>query len=114
MEAQKRRKFRNRNKIKKNSLRNRLSVFRSNKNIYAQIIDDNTGKTLVSASSLEKEINNSKKDDKFIIEEKIGNLIAERSIEKGIKKVVFDKGSYLYHGRIKALAESARKKGLEF
>ena len=114
MEAQKRRKFRNRNKIKKNSLRNRLSVFRSNKNIYAQIIDDNTGKTLVSASSLEKEINNSKKDDKFIIEEKIGNLIAERSIEKGIKKVVFDKGSYLYHGRIKALADSARKKGLEF
>ena len=114
MEAQKRRKFRNRNKIKKNSLRNRLSVFRSNKNIYAQIIDDNTGKTLVSASSLEKEINNSKKDDKFMIEEKIGNLIAERSIEKGIKKVIFDKGSYLYHGRIKALAESARKKGLEF
>lgn len=114
MDAQKRRKFRNRNKIKKNSLRNRLSVFRSNKNIYAQIIDDNTGKTLVSASSLEKEINNSKKDDKFIIEEKIGNLIAERSIEKGIKKVIFDKGSYLYHGRIKALAESARKKGLEF
>tara|TARA_Y100001960_G_C14742951_1_gene864042 strand:+ start:1531 stop:1875 length:345 start_codon:yes stop_codon:yes gene_type:complete len=114
MDAQKRRKFRNRNKIKKNSLRNRLSVFRSNKNIYAQIIDDNTGKTLVSASSLEKEINNSKKDDKFIIEEKIGNLIAERSIEKGIKKVIFDKGSYLYHGRIKALADSARKKGLEF
>ena len=114
MDAQKRRKFRNRNKIKKNSLRNRLSVFRSNKNIYAQIIDDNTGKTLVSASSLEKEINNSKKDDKFMIEEKIGNLIAERSIEKGIKKVIFDKGSYLYHGRIKALAESARKKGLEF
>ena len=114
MEAQKRRKFRNRNKIKKNSLRNRLSVFRSNKNIYAQIIDDNTGKTLVSASSLEKEINNSKKDDKFMIEEKIGNLIAERSIEKGIKKVIFDKGSYLYHGRIKALADSARKKGLEF
>ena len=114
MDAQKRRKFRNRNKIKKNSLRNRLSVFRSNKNIYAQIIDDNTGKTLVSASSLEKEINNSKKDDKFMIEEKIGNLIAERSIEKGIKKVIFDKGSYLYHGRIKALADSARKKGLEF
>ena len=114
MEAQKRRRFRNRNKIKKNSLRNRLSVFRSNKNIYAQIIDDNTGKTIVSASSLEKELNNSKKDNKFEIEEKIGNLIAERSIEKGIKKVVFDKGSYLYHGRIKALAESARKKGLEF
>ncbi len=114
MEAQKRRKFRNRNKIKKNSLRNRLSVFRSNKNIYAQIIDDNTGKTIVSASSLEKEINKAKKDDKFKIEEKIGNLIAERSIEKGIKKVVFDKSSYLYHGRIKALAESARKKGLEF
>ena len=114
MEAQKRRRFRNRNKIKKNSLRNRLSVFRSNKNIYAQIIDDNTGKTIVSASSLEKELNNSKKNNKFEIEEKIGNLIAERSIEKGIKKVVFDKGSYLYHGRIKALAESARKKGLEF
>ena len=114
MEAQKRRRFRNRNKIKKNSLRNRLSVFRSNKNIYAQIIDDNTGKTIVSASSLEKELNNSKKDNKFEIEEKIGNLIAERSIEKGIKKVVFDKGSYLYHGRVKSLADSARKEGLEF
>ena len=114
MESKTRRKYRNRNRIKNNSKRNRLSVFRSNKNIYAQIIDDLTGKTLASASSLEKNINKLDEKTDFVIEKRIGSLIAERSLKKGIKKVVFDKGNYLYHGRIKALAESARKSGLDF
>ena len=113
MQTKEKRKLRNRIKIKKNSKRNRMSVFKSNKYIYVQIIDDNTGKTIASASSLEKEVKSEKKI-KFSIEEKIGNLIAKRSIEKGIKKVVFDKGSYAYHGKVKALAESARKSGLDF
>ncbi|MBD42165.1 MAG: 50S ribosomal protein L18 [Alphaproteobacteria bacterium MarineAlpha5_Bin12] len=113
MQTKEKRKLRNRIKIKKNSKRNRMSVFKSNKYIYVQIIDDNTGKTIASASSLEKEVKSEKKI-KFSIEEKIGNLIAKRSIEKGVKKVVFDKGSYAYHGKVKALAESARKSGLDF
>ena len=114
MDFKKRRKFRNRNKIKNHSNRSRLSVFRSNKNIFAQVIDDSSGKTLASASSLEKDIVKLKKDSSFGIEQKVGNLLAERSIEAGIKKVVFDKGEYSYHGRIKALADAARKSGLEF
>jgi len=113
MNLKTRRKNRNKNRIKKNSDRNRLSVFRSNKNIYVQVIDDITGKTIASASSLEKELK-SEKNVKFSNEEKIGELIAKRSIEKGVKKVVFDKGSYTYHGKIKAIADSARKSGLEF
>ena len=113
MQTKEKRKLRNRIKIKKNSKRNRMSVFKSNKYIYVQIIDDNTGKTIASASSLEKEVKSEKKI-KFSIEEKIGDLIAKRSIEKGVKKVVFDKGSYAYHGKVKALAESARKSGLDF
>ena len=113
MNLKTRRKNRNKNRIKKNSERNRLSVFRSNKNIYVQVIDDITCKTIASASSLEKELK-SGKNVKFSNEEKIGELIAKRSIEKGVKKVVFDKGSYTYHGKIKAIADSARKSGLEF
>ena len=103
MTTKEKRKLRNRIRIKKNSKRNRMSVFKSNKYIYVQVIDDNTGKTIASASSLEKEIKSEKKVN-FSIEEKIGNLIAKRSIEKGVKKVVFDKGSYAYHGKVKALA----------
>ena len=113
MDLKTRRKIRNRKRIKKNSVRRRLSIFRSNKNIYAQVIDDSSGKTLASASSLEKELRSEKKLN-FSIEEKIGDLIAKRSIEKGIKEVVFDKGSYSFHGRVKAIAESARKSGLKF
>ena len=114
MDFRKRRKFRNRNRIKSNSKRNRLSVFRSNKNIFAQVIDDSSGKTLASASSLEKDIVELKKDSSFGIEQKVGSLVAKRSIEAGIKKGVFDKGAYSYHGRIKALADAAKKSGLEF
>ena len=113
MDLKNRRKYRSRNKIRKNSTRKRLSVFRSNKNIYVQVIDDINGKTITSASSLEKELTK-EKNLNFSIEEKIGSLIAKRSIEKGIKEVVFDKGSYSYHGKIKAVAESARKSGLKF
>ena len=102
-----------RTKLKKVSSRNRLSVFRSNNHIYAQVIDDTKGLTLASASSLENEIYNSEISKKELAE-LIGKKIAERTIEKGIKDVAFDKGKYKYHGLIKILANSARSKGLNF
>ncbi len=91
----------------------RLNVFRSNSNIFAQIIDDEAGVTLVSASSLDKDL---KLENGSNIEAatKVGELIAERAKKAKIKEVVFDRGGYLYHGRVKALAEAARNKGLEF
>ena len=91
----------------------RLNVFRSNQNIFAQIIDDTKGTTLVSASSIDKDLklaNGSNIDAAT----KVGELIAKRAKEAKIKKVVFDRGGYLYHGRVKALAEAARANGLEF
>ena len=95
--------------------RKRLSVYRSSKHIYAQLIDDNSGVTLVSASSIEKSTREGIKTGASVDAAKVvGKLIAERAKEKGIKKVVFDRGGYLYHGRIKALAEAARAAGLEF
>ena len=95
--------------------RARLSVFRSSKHIYAQIIDDAKGETLASASSLEKELRASMKNGANIAAAKaIGKLVAERAAAKGVKDVVFDRGSYLYHGRVKALAEAAREGGLKF
>ena len=100
-------------KLKKVSSRNRLSVFRSNNHIYAQIINDDKGITLASASSIEKifrENNHSKKE----LAEKIGTEIAKRSIKNGVKEVAFDKGKYRYHGLIKILAEAAREAGLNF
>ena len=104
---------RTRYKLKKVSNRKRLTVFRSNKHLYAQVIDDSVGKTLASASSKEKNINNDIKDRKSLAEI-IGKNIAQRSIEKGIKEVAFDKGKYKYHGLIKILADSARTQGLIF
>lgn len=91
----------------------RLNVFRSNSNIFAQIIDDEEGVTLVSASSLDKDLklNNGSNVEAAT---KVGELIATKAIKANIKKVVFDRGGYLYHGRVKALAEAARNKGLEF
>lgn len=89
----------------------RLNVFRSNKNIYAQIIDDVAGVTLVSASTLDKEVSGETKTDAATA---VGALIGKRATEKGIKKVVFDRGGYLYHGRVAALADAARENGLEF
>jgi large subunit ribosomal protein L18 len=94
------------------SERPRLSVFRSNKGIYAQVIDDLSGKTLVSASSLSKEFTaEGSKSDQSVA---VGKLVAEKAIAAGIKEVVFDRNGYLYHGRIKSLAEGAREGGLIF
>ncbi|MBL6660511.1 MAG: 50S ribosomal protein L18 [Crocinitomicaceae bacterium] len=90
----------------------RLSVFRSNKQIYAQIIDDVTGKTLASSGSLKNE--DAQKVNKTTQAEMVGKQIAEKAKESGVEKVVFDRNGYLYHGRIKSLAESARKEGLKF
>lgn len=93
--------------------RPRLSVFRSNRHIYAQIIDDTVGHTLASASSMEKDLDlEGKKKTEVAME--VGRLLAARAREKGIVKVVFDRGGNLYHGRVKALAEGARERGLEF
>jgi large subunit ribosomal protein L18 len=90
----------------------RLCVFRSNANIYAQIIDDDASVTLVSASTLDKEVKE-KHSNKAAAKE-VGSLIAKRAIEKNIKTVVFDRGGYIYHGIVKELAEAAREAGLEF
>ena len=90
----------------------RLSVFRSNKQIYAQIIDDITGKTLASSGSLKND--EAQKGSKTLQAETVGKLIAEKAKESGVEKVVFDRNGYLYHGRVKSLAESARKEGLKF
>ena len=95
--------------------RPRLSVFRSSKQIYAQIIDDQQGVTLVSASSLEKDQREALKTGATVeAATLIGKLIAERAVAKGIKEVVFDRGGYIYHGRVKALADGAREGGLDF
>ena len=93
--------------------RPRLSVFRSSKNIYAQVIYDENGVTLAAASSLEGEKGKTKGADKDAAA-KVGALVAQRAIEKGVKDVVFDRGGYLYHGRVKALADAAREAGLNF
>jgi large subunit ribosomal protein L18 len=95
--------------------RKRLSVFRSSEHIYAQVIDDDKGVTLASASSIEKTLRESQKTGADISAAKaVGKLIAERAKEKGITEVVFDRGRYIYHGRIKALADAAREGGLSF
>ena len=107
------RKERVRFKSKKVSKRNRLSVFRSNNHLYAQLIDDNNGTTIASASSLEKSIKDKKLQRKEIAEI-IGKNIAKKIISKGIDKVAFDRGKYKYHGLIKILAEAARSEGLNF
>lgn len=114
-EAKKRRHERIRKKVVGTSARPRLSVYRSLNHMHAQIIDDTKGHTIISASSLGKEFKD-KKSHKGNIEtaKQIGELIAKRALEKGVKKVVFDRGGYLYHGRVKALAEAAREAGLEF
>ena len=107
------RKDRVRYKSKKVSKRNRLSVFRSNNHLYAQLIDDSNGITLASSSSLEKSIKDKRLQRKEIAE-LIGKNIAKKIISKGIDKVAFDRGKYKYHGLIKILAEAARSEGLNF
>ncbi|WP_442756031.1 50S ribosomal protein L18 [Methylocystis sp. JAN1] len=95
--------------------RPRLSVFRSSKQIYAQIIDDEKGQTLVSASSIEKANRESLKTGANVDAAKVvGKLLAERAMAKGVTQVVFDRGAYMYHGRVKALADGAREGGLQF
>lgn len=99
-----------RKKISGTEAKPRLSVFRSNKQIYGQIIDDLNGKTLVSASSVKEDI----KGNKVEQAQTIGKAVAEKAVAAGIKNVVFDRNGYLYHGRVKAFAEAAREGGLEF
>ncbi len=101
-----------RGKISGTAERPRLCVFRSEKNIYAQIIDDVAGKTLVSASSVEKNFEGSGSNKEAA--RKVGKTVAERAVAKGIEDVVFDRGGYIYHGRVQELAEGAREGGLKF
>ncbi|MBS0643008.1 MAG: 50S ribosomal protein L18 [Acetobacteraceae bacterium] len=111
-----RRKQRLRFKLRQNAHgRPRLSVFRSGKNIHAQVIDDEHGRTLAAASSLDKDLKATLKTgaDKAAAAA-VGKLVAERALAAGVTKVVFDRGAYLYHGRVKALAEAAREGGLDF
>lgn len=103
-----------REKVFGTSERPRLSVFRSNYNIYAQLIDDDKGVTLVSVSTLGKELKELRGKKSIEAAKRVGKLIAAKALEKGIKAVVFDRGGFKYHGRIKALAEAAREEGLEF
>ncbi len=100
-----------RNKISGTAECPRLNIYRSNKHIYAQVIDDVAGVTLASASTLDKEISGGTKSEQA---QAVGKLIATRANEKQVKQVVFDRGGYLYHGRVEALAQAARENGLEF
>lgn len=111
--ARKKRHLRIRNRIAGTALRPRLNVFRSSKHIYAQLIDDATGATLVSASSMDKDLGLSNGSN-IEAATAVGTLIANRAKEKGLEEIVFDRGGYLYHGRVKALAEAAREAGLQF
>lgn len=111
--VRKRRHARVRSKLSGTEARPRLNVFRSNKHIYAQLIDDVNGVTLASASTLDKEIS-VESTSNIDAATMVGELVAKRAVEKGIKSVVFDRGGYLYHGRIQALADAARENGLEF
>ncbi len=111
-----RKKFRIRNKLKKFAKDNRLrlSVFRSSKNISAQIIDDKSNKTLLSASSTEKKIRDMKKKNKIELSQVVAESLAKKAQEKKITKVFFDRGIYKYHGRVKIFADTLRKNGMEF
>ncbi|MFD0051577.1 50S ribosomal protein L18 [Actinomycetes bacterium NPDC127524] len=100
-------------KISGTEARPRLNVYRSNKHIYAQLIDDAKGITLASASTLDKEIGIEATGNAEAAQ-KVGELIAKRAVEKGVSAVVFDRGGYLFHGRVKALADAARENGLQF
>ncbi|RLQ91746.1 50S ribosomal protein L18 [Falsibacillus albus] len=111
--TRKKRHARVRSKLSGTESRPRLNVFRSSKHIYAQLIDDLNGVTLASASSLDKDFD-VEATGNVEAAQKVGELVAKRAVEKGLKSVVFDRGGYLYHGRVKALADAARENGLEF
>jgi large subunit ribosomal protein L18 len=101
--------------IKGTPERPRLSVFRSAKHVYAQVIDDSAGATLVTASSVEKDFKaQAKFENKKAAAAYVGKLVAQRALDKGIKKVVFDRNGFLYHGRVKAISDGAREAGLDF
>ncbi len=113
--ARLKRKKRIRRKMEGTKARPRLTVFRSDKHIYAQIINDETGATLVSASTLSPEYRETEPiKGKVGAAKRVGELVARKAIEKGIAKVVFDRNGFIYHGRIQALADAARQKGLDF
>lgn len=113
--VRKKRHLRLRNKIQGTAECPRFNVYRSEKHIYAQLIDDVAGHTLVSASTLDPELRSESSNGGNIeAAEKVGQLIAKRALEKGYAEVVFDRGGYLYHGRVKQLAEAAREAGLQF
>ena len=103
-----------RQRMSGSSERPRLNVYRSLNHIYAQVIDDNTGKTIASASTVQGKKGSKKTGGNVASAKEIGKTIAQRAQEKGVKRAVFDRGGYLYHGRIKALADAAREAGLEF
>ncbi len=114
-ESHLKRKRRVRRKISGSPSRPRLNVYRSNKHIYAQIIEDTTGKIVVVASTISKELKNKFKNlKKTEAAKKIGEFVAKKAIAKGIDRIIFDRGGFLYHGRIKAVAEGAREAGLKF
>ena len=109
------RKKRIRKKISGTAIKPRLSVFRSARHIYAQVIDDTSGKTMVAASSLDKAVaEHPQFESKVAKATFVGKLLAERALENGYKKVIFDRNGFLYHGRVKALSDGAREGGLEF
>ena len=116
LDASKRKKFRVSNKVKKvaSNDRYRLSISRSAKNISAQIIDDNKNTTLISASSIEKDIKSSSKVNKTELSKIVAEKLAKKAQEKKITKIFFDRGVYKYHGRVKVFAETLRKNGMEF
>lgn len=104
-----------RNRISGTASRPRLAVYRSNKNVYAQIIDDESKSTLVSANTLQKDVKEGlEKTDDIDAAKAVGTAIAKKALEKGIKEVVFDRAGYIYHGKVQALADAAREAGLVF
>src|SRR5512142_2854519 len=114
-ESRRRVRVRIREKVKGSAERPRLAVFKSGKHIYAQVIDDATGRTVAAASSLDEHLKKQGKTGANVkTAERVGELVAARAKEKGVGKVVFDRGGYIYHGKVRALADAARKGGLEF
>lgn len=112
--ARRRRHARVRKRVAGTADRPRLAVFRSSIHIYAQVIDDRRGHTLASASSVDPDVRSDGAGTKVERAQKVGALVARRAIDRGVKQVVFDRGGFLYHGRVKALADAAREGGLEF
>jgi len=103
-----------RKRLQGSETRPRLCVFRSNKHIYAQIVDESSGRTLVAASTLDADAKGGKTSGNVAAAKVVGKIVAKRAIDKGIQAVLFDRGGYIYHGRVRALAEAAREAGLKF